>query len=157
MPGTDEPRTPAARRSPQRRALEAQSDAARARLCRGLDALLDRKERLLHPAAALRRHPRAAIALGGAAAVLIAAGVGLATHGGSTRRERARRASPAALGHARARRGFFFSILESCASAAVVAVARHFAVRLLTAPPPLAKASGLRAERDPFPSVSSPR
>ena len=147
----------------ERRGHEAQADAVRARLARELDAIVNRKRRLLDPADELRRHPGEALVLAGTTAVLVAAGIGLVAYRRSTRKERARREKWGAwvplVRHAERVSpepgGFLLRTLERTASATlaavVAAVAKHLVSRLMEAPRPASRQHRLRAERDPFP------
>lgn len=127
--------------SRERLALEAQANAVRARLAARLDALVDRKRRLLDPSEELKRHPREALVLGGTVALLLVAGLGVVAYRVSTREARARRARwdgwARLVAHPERvspkRPSFLLTVLEKSASAAVVAtltaVAKHLVVR----------------------------
>ena len=127
--------------------LEAQANAVRARLAARLDTLVERKRRLLTPAAELQRHPREALMLGGVVAVMLLAGAGAVAYRMSTREERARRTRwegwRRLVAHPerapKARPGFVLGVLERSASAAVVAtlaaIAKHVVTKVLDGAP----------------------
>jgi hypothetical protein len=130
-----------------------------------LDALINRKRRLLNPQDALRRHPKAALALAGTSALLIASGIGFVAYRSSTRKDRAHRENWTAWARVVAHpesvspslSGFLLVMLQKCASASlaatIAAVAKHYVVRLLEERPhSVGRVHGPRAERDPFPS-----
>jgi hypothetical protein len=76
----------------RRRSLAAHANLVRARLIEGMDALLERKRRLLNPAEVVRRHGTATIVIGASAALALAMGVALAVSRNAARKKRTRQA-----------------------------------------------------------------